>query len=107
MRLKAPEQTEAQFEQAVTQLAELHGWRVYHTRNSKGSVAGFPDLVMVKPGQPVIFAELKRESGKVTKAQADWNNVLHLSSSNITVRLWRPSHWPHIEDALCQPSVSR
>ena len=59
-------QTEAQFQAAVIQYAELKGWMVYHTHDSRGSRPGFPDLTMVRDGV-LIFAELKSERGRLTR----------------------------------------
>jgi hypothetical protein len=45
----------------VTQMAQLQGWMVYHTRDSRRSQTGFPDLVLVRP--PVVwFVELLIEA---------------------------------------------
>ena len=55
-------QTEAQFQAVVIEYAELHGWRVYHTHDSRRSQPGFLDLTMVRPPR-LIFAELKSEDG--------------------------------------------
>ena len=51
-------------------------WMRYHTRNSKGSDPGFPDLVLLRPGRLVV-AELKvhpfsQKRGRPTDAQAAW-----------------------------------
>ena len=40
--------TEAQFQEAVVQLARLTGWLVYHTFDSRRSQAGYPDLTLLK-----------------------------------------------------------
>jgi hypothetical protein len=66
--------------------AQLH-WSVYHTRYSIGSTAGFPDLVLVR--ERVIYAELKRETGKPTGNQLVWLDILH--NARQEVYLWRPS----------------
>ena len=65
-------QTEAQFQAVVIEYAELHGWRVYHTHDSRRSQAGFPDLTMVRAEPRLIFAELKSEGGKPTDEQTAW-----------------------------------
>ena len=62
---------EANFQATVIELAELHGWRVYHTHDSRRSQPGFPDLTLVRRYR-LIFAELKREGGKLTAEQTAW-----------------------------------
>jgi hypothetical protein len=67
-----PRQTERSFQAQVVKLAELLGWRCYHTLRSEGSASGFPDLVLVRARHPkprVIFAELKADRGRLTDDQ--------------------------------------
>jgi len=52
------------------QAARLGGWRTYHTRDSRKSEQGFPDLILVRDRE-CIAAELKTERGRVTDAQRD------------------------------------
>ena len=90
---------EKDFQNTVIELAELHGWIVYHVANVKHhlrarSSVGFPDLVAVRPPR-VIFAELKTEKGKVTPDQRIWFRAL-LDSGKVEVYLWRPSMWDQI-----------
>ena len=79
----------------MTEYAQSQGWWVYRTYNSQHSEPGMPDLFMVRPPN-VILAELKREKGKVTAAQA---KVLALLEEcfGLEVHLWRPSDWDEIE----------
>lgn len=101
--------SEAELQVAVIDLARLRGWLVHHTRPARLSQggwrtpiqghAGFPDLVMVRDGR-VIFAELKRQSGRVAADQQVWLNELltaagagHLVRPTVEVYLWRPSDW--------------
>jgi hypothetical protein len=77
------------------------GWRVYHTRYSLRSSAGFPDLVAVHAGQGrVLYAELKREGlwptegrigagGRWVDGQREWLADLHDAGDE--VYLWWPS----------------
>lgn len=108
-------QSEAEFQRAVIDLARLRGWLVFHARPARTQSGrwstpmqgnpGFPDLVMTRGGR-VIFAELKAERGRVSRAQQAWLDAL----SNDTVRephtwthfafMWRPSDWQQIEEAL-------
>jgi hypothetical protein len=90
---------EKAFLKQVVVLARHLGWRWYHTFISKGSDPGFPDLVLVRQGFPVIFAELKSERGKLTESQAEWITLL---SQNCLHRafVWRPSDWDEIVGTL-------
>lgn len=83
--------TERQLQGTVQQLATLHGWRWYHTHDSRRSAPGFPDLVMVHPTQGrVVWAELKRASGRLTKDQKAW--IADLEAAGQEVHVWRPTH---------------
>lgn len=90
--------TEAEFERQVIEYAELMGWKIYHTRNSKGSVEGYPDLTMVR-GQRLVFAELKTDTGKCSAAQNAWIDDL-LLVPGIGAYVWRPAYWLEIERTL-------
>ncbi len=89
--------TEKEFGRQVEELARLSGWTYYHTWNSQNSVAGFPDYVFMKPPR-IIYAELKSEKGKVTRAQEYM--LLTLNQCNQTTYIWRPSDWNDIEEVL-------
>lgn len=89
--------TEAGFQSAVIELARLCSWRIYHTRNSKGSNHGWPDIVLCRSPE-VLFAELKTEKGTLTVEQRHWLEAL--TASGLEVHLWRPSHWDDIEARL-------
>ena len=90
--------TEEQFLQQVKKLANNNDWLCYHTRNSRGSDPGFPDLVLVRSGR-LVFAELKRERGKVSVAQALWLAELAFND-HTEVYTWRPSDWDTIVELL-------
>ena len=70
-----PVQTEREFQDAVVQLAQLCGWWIYHTHDSRRSAPGFPDLVLAKQGR-VVFAELKSQRGRVSEPQRAWLDAL-------------------------------
>lgn len=95
--------SEDDFQRKVIDYAQLRRWRVYHTWKSIHSPSGFPDLVLVRRDQ-VIFAELKKQSGYPTKAQAEWLQTLHAvekaTCGCVRAYLWRPSDWPEIEVLL-------
>ena len=83
----------------IIELATLCGWRHYHTYNSRRSVSGFPDLVLVHPVlKRTIFWELKSEKGKVTQDQENW--IYDLIRCGEDAAIMRPSDWPQIEQQL-------
>lgn len=88
-----PPVSEKEFQRQLLQYARLCGWRVYHTRDSRGSQAGFPDLVLTRGGR-LIFAELKSARGKVRPEQSDWLDALRAAGQ--VVYLWRPEDWSEI-----------
>ena len=79
--------TEKEWQAHVIETATLFGWRCYHTFDSRRSADGFPDLVMVR--ERVVWAELKRETGKLTVAQWDWITALEAAGQEVYV--WKPS----------------
>ncbi|GBD17675.1 hypothetical protein HRbin27_00159 [bacterium HR27] len=91
--------SEKAFSQLVVDLAHLLGWSVYRTWLSVRSPAGFPDLVLAKPGRPLILAELKSERGRLSPAQEQWLAVLR-QVPGIAVFVWRPSDWDAIVAVL-------
>lgn len=95
---KAAPVTEEEFMAQVIALAGLRGWLAYHTRDSRQCVAGFPDLVLVKPGRGICYAELKSAAGKLTTAQKAW--LLALTAAGADCRVWRPADWDEIEQTL-------
>lgn len=90
--------TEAEFQDGlIIPHARVHGWLVYHTYDSRRSEPGFPDLTMVRTSR-VLFAEVKREKGKVSVHQAAW--MAALEAAGAEVYLWRPSMWEEIQVCL-------
>lgn len=88
--------SEKQFQSAVIALAKRHLWLCYHTFDSRKSMAGFPDLVLVR--DRIIFAELKTETGRPTADQERW--LEGLREAGAEVYLWKPSDWVSIEATL-------
>lgn len=81
--------TEAQLLANVREACAWLGLRCYHTQDSRRSVAGFPDLVIV--GRRVVFRELKVASRTSTK-QVEWLAALAAAGADATV--WRGDEWP-------------
>lgn len=96
--LLGSEVTERDFQGEVLRAAQLLKWRCYHTLDSRGSAAGFPDLVMVR-GPRLVMAELKRQKGTVSDAQQAWLDDL-ARVETLDTFLWRPADWPAVEEAL-------
>lgn len=75
---------------AVVELAEWNHLLCYHTRDSRHSTAGFPDLVLTGPGG-TLFVELKSETGNLRPEQRLWRDGLKESGQRWD--LWRPPDW--------------
>ena len=100
-------ESEAQFQQAVVDLAQLKGWLVHHARPARTKDGGWrtpiqgdkgaPDLLMVneRTGR-LILAELKSELGRPTGDQLRWGRALMAGCGPNCYRLWRPSDFPEI-----------
>lgn len=74
----------------MVDLARLLGWAVYRTWISIRSPAGFPDLILARPGRPLILAELKSDRGRLTPAQEAWLDLLK-QVPGVEVYVWRPA----------------
>jgi VRR-NUC domain len=80
---------EAELQAQVIELATMLGWLHYHPYDSRRSVAGFPDLVLVhEQTGALIFAELKRDGQRPTPDQARWLAAL---SRRHSAYVWRPA----------------
>jgi hypothetical protein len=91
--------TERQLQAQVVQLAQLNGWRCYHTFDSRRSAPGFPPLVLARP-PCLIFAELKSEKGRLRPAQVEWLEALAEVERAPEVYLWRPGDFGDIQSTL-------
>lgn len=89
----------------VINCAKAEGWLVIHFRPGRTAHGwstpiqghkGFPDLVLARgttdADARIIFAELKREKGKLEPEQGKWRDVLKLMPG-VEVFTWRPSDW--------------
>lgn len=90
--------SERDFMAQVREYAELNGWLVYHTHDSRRSDAGFPDLVIVRD-YDLYFVELKTNKGRVKPAQEMWLSALR-RAFYCSERVWRPQDWDEIERTL-------
>ena len=94
--------SEKVFRQQVLAAAREAGWLAYFTWTSIHSPAGFPDLVLVKPGKPVLFSELKTAKGTVSAAQRAWLEAL-AQTTDVIACLWRPEDLAAIRQFLSAP----
>lgn len=93
---------EADWQKRVLGAARLHGWKWYHPpdnmRTERGYrqnvVRGWPDLAMVR-GERLLFAELKKQDGRISPEQREWLAVLS-GVPYVEVYVWRPSDWPEV-----------
>ena len=97
-RATLPAITEKDFQRQVTDLAAMLGWTWYHPALSKWSERGWPDLALVRPPR-LLFAELKRETGKTTPHQDRWLALLG-ACPGVEVHTWRPSQLQQIAEVL-------
>lgn len=88
--------SEKVFQAKVVSLAKKLGYKVYHTYDSRRSEPGFPDLVLVR--DKVIFAELKSETGRISRDQEDW--IKSLTDAGSFAVVWRPTDWDTIVKIL-------
>ena len=97
--------SEAAFQAAVVDLAQLRGWRVMHIHDSRrGLGAGYPDLTLLhRATGALLFAELKAANGRLSREQQEWLDDLHKGGH--TVHVWRPAHFATglIQDVLRSP----
>ena len=114
-----PPESEAQFMGAVIELAHTYGWSVASFRPARlkaqdgkerwrtpvqADGAGWPDLVLARPGSPIYFLEVKSESGKVSPEQAGWLRLLDRAGSPALVV--RPSDWKKLVGLLGPDSLN-
>ena len=91
--------TEKTFRAQVVGLARALGWEVYGAWLSIHSRSGYPDLHLWHPmKRRSLWAELKTERGKLSDAQAATIETMRMAG--LDVRIWRPSDWEEIENAL-------
>jgi hypothetical protein len=100
--------TEKEFQSVVIDAARLFHWSVWHVPDSRmqaggklvGSAlaAGLPDLILVHRAFGFVFAELKRQKGKIRPVQEKALGVMaeaagpaSLTGCKVRVHLWRPS----------------
>lgn len=105
---RARQHTEDAFVSTIIEMAHLYGWLAYHplpSRTGQGyrtalqGDAGFVDLVLAKPDEPLLLWEAKSEVGRPTARQHDWLQALAQAREK-RVMVVRPSQWAEIERLL-------
>ena len=89
---------ESDFQHDLIRAAELLGWTVWWTPDSRRTNAGEPDLRLVQPPR-MIFAELKTGRRKRTAEQLSAAEQLSLCPG-VEYYLWTPEQWDDIMDTL-------
>lgn len=99
---------EATWQKQVIDLAHLFSWTVAHFRpaqTTKGwrtavaaDGAGFPDLVLAR--DRIVFAELKRDGGKLSDAQRAWGLALRYAGAETYV--WCPADLDEVGRVLAR-----
>ena len=96
--------SEKDFQAQILQLAQLAGWLCYHSYDSRKSIGvGYPDLCMVRENRhgtaSLVYLELKKEKGKVTKLQLWWLELLG-EVPGVIAKVVKPSDWEAIVELL-------
>jgi hypothetical protein len=78
---------EVELDRRVRDLQRVYGLLGFHCADSRGSVAGFPDWVIV--GRAVLFRELKSTHGELERPQNLWRFALVHAGADYAV--WRPA----------------
>jgi hypothetical protein len=93
----APEKDlQSEVQTLCTHLGYLH----YHTLKSKGSTAGFPDSLIVRPEGGTLWAlELKRTGQHPSPAQRRWLEAL-AQVTRVHAATYSPAEWPRIVELL-------
>lgn len=68
-------------------LCRVIGVRYFHAYDSRRSVPGWPDLVLLGT-RGLMFRELKTQSGTLRPEQREWGNALRAVGANWDT--WRP-----------------
>ena len=89
--------TEREWQAQVVAIARMYGWRVHHHLISRGSEAGWPDLVIAGHSRG-LFVELKTDKGALRPEQRTWLELLALAGCEVAV--WRPADLDMVTAAL-------
>lgn len=81
--------SEKDFQASIVEVAQLYGYLVYHTYDSKRCTPGYPDLTIIHPSGDALFWEVKTEKGRVRTEQKQW--IAALVASGLEASIVRPS----------------
>lgn len=81
--------TENELLELVRDAARVYGFRYFHVHDSRRSPSGWPDVVLVR-GKRLLFVELKKETGRLSPAQMEWQDLLLAAGQDH--RVIRPSN---------------
>lgn len=95
--------TEKQWQAFVIEFAQLHGWIAFHQFDSRRGEPGWPDLALIRPGE-LVFAELKREGGRLTVQQACVLGLLHEAGQEC--HIWYPHDEAEVRERLGRDKLS-
>jgi hypothetical protein len=97
---------ESQFQKDVQRVLDAYGWIWYHAADNvpRGGYianirAGFPDIVAAR-GSRILFAELKRETGKLADDQVRWGDAILAAGQEYYV--WYPHDMALIQEVLAR-----
>jgi hypothetical protein len=95
--------SEKEFQQMIVDLATYLGYLHYHTHDSRRSVPGFPDLVLIRPVREdrsarLLISELKVGKNTPTPAQRLWLSAF--AACGIETYVWYPRDWDEIVEVL-------
>ncbi len=88
------DETEANFQALIVDLAERFRWWTFHPLSSKGSNPGYPDLTMLRYEGArcrALWVEVKTSSGRLRPEQVRVGQML--LAAGLDFRVWRPGMW--------------
>lgn len=91
--------SEKEFQQMIVDLAAYLGYMHYHTHDSRRSVSGFPDLVLIRAAREdrsarLLVVELKVGENTPTAAQHLW--LAAFGGCGIETYVWYPRDWDEL-----------
>ncbi len=87
-------QLEVPFMEQVIEFLRICGWLVYHTKDSRKSAPGFPDIIALK-GKRQLVVETKRAGEQPTEEQERWLEAFRQAGAEVHV--FTPDDWEKIE----------
>lgn len=94
-------ETERDFQTYLERQMRSRGWSVYSIRRSdlaQATLAGYPDITAWRD-QRLIFAELKTDKGRLSKAQVEVLESLKMLEM-AEIYVWRPADIQDIEKII-------